>query len=548
MSKRASPVSLVQLGLDHRSGVPLHRQVYDQLREAVLSRRLSPGARLPSTRTLARELGASRNTVMIAFEQLLAEGYIEGKTGSGTFVTRILPEDMLYAHGAAAPRLCVVEERRSISRRGEALRRNPFLCCLYKTDTEPPQPGARRGDPSASQEDNLPRPFRVGWPAIDEFPAHVWGRLASRVWREPPRSLLVYGDPAGYRPLREAIATYLREARGVRCEAGQVIIVGGCQQALDLAARVLLDPGDAVWIEDPGYLGARSALLGAGATLIPVPVDREGLDVAAGVARRASARAAYVTPSHQYPLGVTMSLARRLALLSWAARSGAWVLEDDYDSEYRYTGRPLAAIQGLDGGARVVYLGSFSKVLFPSLRLGYLVAPPDLVDAFTAARSVSGRHSPVADQAILARFMTEGHFARHIRRTRHLYAERRAMLLEAARRELAGLLEIEPGEAGLHVPGWLPKGVDDRAAAETAAARGVEVFPLSACALKPLARGGLLLGFAALNGPEICEGVRRLATALEALRTRAGAARQALKAGPPAPPASGAKEMKESVR
>jgi GntR family transcriptional regulator/MocR family aminotransferase len=267
-------------------------------------------------------------------------------------------------------------------------------------------------------------------------------------------------------------------------------------------------------VEEPGYRGARAALLGTGAELVRVPVDAEGLDVAAGRALGAGARLACVTPSHQYPLGATMSLARRLELLRWAGRSSAWVLEDDYDSEYRYSGRPLEALQGLDTEGRVIYVGTFSKVLFPSLRLGYLVVPPDLVDAFTAARELSDRHPPGLDQAVLARFMAEGHFARHVRRTRALYAERQAVLVEEAGRHLSGRLGVAPAEAGMHLVGWLPPGEDDGEVSRRAAERGVEAPPVSLYGATPNGSGGLLLGYAAIGEAEIREGVRRFAPAL----------------------------------
>ncbi|MCA1647250.1 MAG: PLP-dependent aminotransferase family protein, partial [Chloroflexi bacterium] len=317
-------------------------------------------------------------------------------------------------------------------------------------------------------------------------------------------------------PLREAIASYLGAVRAVRCSPEQVIVVGGSQQALDLAARVLLDPGNTVWFEEPGYLGARAALRGAGAQVIPVPVDEDGLDVGAGEAMASAARMAYVTPSHQYPLGVTMSLSRRLALLAWATRADAWILEDDYDSEFRYAGRPLAALQGLDTSARVIYIGTFSKTLLPSLRLGYLVVPPDLVDAFTSARAVVDRQSPLLDQAVLCDFITEGHFSRHIRRMRQLYAERQRLLLEAAGRELAGLIDLGPESAGLHLVGRLPAGVNDQAASRAAYGRGVDAVALSATYFGPTSASGLLLGYAAYSGKEIMTGARELARALDA--------------------------------
>ena len=301
------------------------------------------------------------------------------------------------------------------------------------------------------------------------------------------------------------------------CEPEQIIIVAGAQQALDLAARMLLDVGDVAWIEEYNYLAARAALLGAGARLISVPVDEEGLNVAAGVALAPQARLVYVTPSHQYPLGVTMALARRLALLDWAKQAGAWILEDDYDSEYRYSGRPLSALQGLDQHGRVIYLGTFSKVLFPALRLGYVVAPPDLVDAFIKARAMTGWCSSMLDQAVLAEFIAEGHFARHIRRMRSLYAERQSALVEAAQRELGDLLQIQAHPAGIHLVGWLSAGLDDTAVSREAARLGVEAQPLSAFCFKKggqSLRSGLVLGYGAHDGREIKRGMSKLAQAI----------------------------------
>jgi GntR family transcriptional regulator/MocR family aminotransferase len=495
--KRRAVVTIGTLGLDRDAGVPLHRQLYEGLREAILSGRLRPGARLPSTRTLAEDLGASRNTVLAAFGQLLAEGYVEGRVGAGTTVASTLPETLLRAHPEAR-RAERPGRRPRLSRRGALIGTRAAVV---------------RGAPAA-------RPFRPGLPGLEFFPLELWARLVARRWRRVPRQLLDYGDPAGHAPLREAIAAYLREARAVRCEAEQVIVVTGAQQAVDLAARVLLDPGDMAWVEDPGYPGARGALVAAGIRLAPVPVDGEGLDVRRGARQAPGARLVYVTPSHQYPLGVTMSLHRRLALLQWASRSGAWILEDDYDSEYRYAGRPLAALQGLDTAGRVIYAGTFSKVLFPALRLGYLVVPAELVDAFVAARALADRHSPSVTQAALADFIEGGHFARHVRRTRALYAERQAALVRAVGRALRGLLEVTPAEAGMHLLGWLPAGVDDRAAARAALGHDVDAPPLSAFRVRPARRGergGLILGYAAYTPREIDDACVRLAAALGTL-------------------------------
>jgi len=493
MAKRVSAVPFPPLTLDPTAPVPVYRQIYDGLRAAILAGRLAPGAQLPSTRTLATGLGIARTTVVAAFAQLLAEGYLDGKVGAGTYVARELPDDLLHARIDAAPTAGPARATRLLSRRGELLA------------TTPASGLAGRG---------APRAFRPGVPALDAFPCAVWARLVTQCWRHPPHGLLGYNDPAGYQPLREAIATYLGAARAVHCDPAQVIVVAGSQQGLDLVARVLLDPGEAVWIEDPGYLGARGALLGAGAALVPVPVDAEGLDVAAGVARCPDARLAYVTPSHQYPLGVTMSLARRLALLDWAARSGAWVLEDDYDSEYRYAGRPLAALQGLDTAGRVIYLGTFSKVLSPALRLGYLVVPPALVDAMAAGRALMDFGAPAMSQAVLAEFMAQGHFARHIRRMRAIYAERQGILVDAVRRELAGRVEVRPADAGMHLIGRLVDGTDDRAAAAHASGYGIELPPSSVYSLTQQRSDAVLLGYTAFNGQEITQGIRTLALAL----------------------------------
>jgi GntR family transcriptional regulator/MocR family aminotransferase len=353
-------------------------------------------------------------------------------------------------------------------------------------------------------------------PAVDEFPLKVWRRLAGEFWRRPPRGSLGYGEPGGYRPLRMAIAEHLRAYRAVKCTWEQVIVVSGSQQALDLCARLLLDEGDGAWIEDPCYLGARAALSANGARLVPVPVDGEGLDVAAGEALAPDARLACVAPSHQYPTGATMGLRRRLALLGWASRAGAWVVEDDYDGEFRHSGRPLSSLQGLDGSAegRVIYVGTFSKALSPALRIGYAVVPPALVDAFEGARALADRHPPVPEQAILAEFVAEGHFARHLRRMRGLYAERQRALVEAAEAELAGLLEVRPSGAGLHLVGRLPDGADDAGVSARLAACGIEAPPLSAHRLSASGTPGLVLGYAAFDEAAIRDGVGRLAGTL----------------------------------
>jgi GntR family transcriptional regulator/MocR family aminotransferase len=317
----------------------------------------------------------------------------------------------------------------------------------------------------------------------------------------------------GYQPLREAIAEYLGAFRAVRCDASQVLVTTGSQQGLQLAAQVLVDPKDRVLIEEPGYPSARQAFLAAGAALIPVPVDQEGLDMAAVLARGRrgqNARAVYITPSHQYPLGMTMSATRRMLLLNWAVRTGAWIIEDDYDSEYRFGSRPIASLQGLDTNAKVIYVGTFSKVMFPALRVGYLVVPKDLVPAFSAARDAADVFSATLYQAVLTDFIREGHFARHIRRMRMLYMERRQMLTEEIRLQMAGKLEVIGPEAGMHLVALLPHGSDDVAISKRAAASGVSAAPLSTCYLKPPACGGLILGYGGVNRQQIHAGIGKL--------------------------------------
>jgi GntR family transcriptional regulator/MocR family aminotransferase len=493
MAKYSSALPNGLIALESESRTPLYRQLCDCLRRAILTGQLTPGTRLQSSRELAAELNVSRNTVVNAYEQLLAEGYLEGQVGSGTYVSSALPEELLNARTVTRGPTRTGGNRPHLSERGK----------MFKAFA--------RNIPRAPEK---LRPFQSGIPALDAFPFDIWSKLVTRHWRRPADSLLSYGEPQGHAPLRRAIASYLGLARAVRCTPEQVIIVDGAQMAFDLIARVLLDTGDAMWIEEPGYPGARTAFAAGGARLVHVPVDAEGLDVTVGARLEPRARLIYVTPSHQFPLGMTMSLARRLALLDWASRASAWVVEDDYDSEYRYEGRPLSSLQGLDNDGRVVYVGTFSKFLFPSLRLGYIVAPLALVDALVAARSIVGRHSPSVEQAILTDFIEEGHFGRHIRRMRTLYRARQMMLVEALKRECGEAVEVEPSDAGIHLVASLAEGLDDREVSLEAAARGVDARPLSDFyAVKP-GRGGLELGYAAFNRQEIRRGAAQLSKAI----------------------------------
>ncbi len=490
MRRMLPPEVLLTLSLQPNSAVPLFRQLYEGLRQAILGGQIAPGTRLPSTRELAQALEVSRNTVLNAYGQLLHEGYLEGRVGSGTFVPQSLPEQLLQARPEISPPTQSRPELRRLSQRGNLLARTPV---------------------SVVNGLGAARPFRPGVPAYTEFPFDAWKRLVLRHCARPTQDAMGYAPGAGYFPLRQAIAEYLSAFRAVHCEAEQVLIVAGSQQALDLASRMLLDPGDTVWIEDPSYPGARGAFVAAGANVVPVPIDAEGLNPATAQALSSDARLVYVTPSHQYPLGTTMSLARRLTLLNWASSRGAWILEDDYDSEYRYAGRPLGSLQGLDRDRRVIYIGTFSKVLFPSLRLGYLVVPLDLVDAFTAGRVLIDHHSPTLFQVVLADFMKEGHFVRHIRRMRTLYARRQETLLQALQRELGSALDARSAETGLHLIGWLHTDHDDRTISQAARGVQIEVPPLSALCLASKLPPALLFGYGALDDHQIRDGVRRLA-------------------------------------
>ena len=484
----------VELAIDTVSEDTYTKQIYDQIRRLVLGGGISPGSRLPSSRDLARQLGISRNTVLAAYDQLTAEAYLEGRVGSGTFVVRNLPDAFLRAQLRSPQGREVAGER--------ANRQSGISAAMAIAPKTQPR--------------NL-RAFRTGLPDADAFPFQLWSRLVSRRYRDRAPELFDYQDPAGYGPLREEIAQYLSSARGLRCTPEQIIVVGGSQQALDLAMRLLVGPGDVACVEDPGYAGTLAAVNGSTARVVPVPIDDEGFDVATARHRAPDARLIAVTPSRQYPLGVTMSLVRRLELLEWASQTNAWILEDDYDSEYRYEGLPLAALQGLDNEGRVIYMGTFSRLMFPSLRLGYAVVPPDLIDSFRSARAVSDRGSSWVEQSAMAEFISEGQFARHVRRMRVLYAKRQAKLVAEAESQLGGLLDVSPEPAGMHLVGWLPEGRDDVSASEAVARLGVEAEPLSALSVEATRRGGLMLGYTGVTDAEIERGVAAIAEGLGSL-------------------------------
>ncbi len=485
--RKASSVLLPVISINRKSSSPLHRQIYDGFRDLIASGNLRPGQQVPSTRALGSELKVSRIPILTAYAQLIAEGYCEARLGSGTFVCRSLPDKAVPAEGSVRRSILLRPGARPVSRRAS-------LLPPYKTSPWLRGLGA----------------FTVGQPAYEAFPFQTWSSLVMRHCRNPRASALHYGGPMGLEGLREAICTYLRTSRAVRCEPRQIMIVSGSQQGLEISARVLIDPGASVWLEEPGYWLTRHVLTLAGCKLVPVAVDDEGLDVAAGIRRCRKASVAYITPSHQFPLGTIMSASRRLQLLEWAERAGSWIIEDDYDSEYRYGSMPIASLQGLDNAARVIYLGTFSKTLFPALRIGYIVVPSDLIDRFATIRNAMDLGSPYLYQAVLADFINEGHFARHIRRMRLLYNDRRTALVESLKKEFGAGLEIAGAEAGMHLVVTLPKGLRDRDIAQRAAERKLWLVPLSSSYLETASHQGFILGFGGTPAAEMWRAVCHL--------------------------------------
>jgi GntR family transcriptional regulator/MocR family aminotransferase len=479
--------AILLIALDRHSSKPLSEQIYAGIRTAVENGRLRTGAPLPSSRSLARDLGVARSTVMLAYEHLRKEGYLDGALGRVNRVSeRVLSPQRPAVRVLRRPDSAPL----SLSRRGLRMAQMSFDGFHGIMET--------------------PRAFRTGVPALDLFPVATWQKLLSRAWRKSSPRALGYGDPFGYGPLRRAIGQYLRSARGLLCSEDQILICAGSQQAINLCAHLAFDPGDAAWIEDPGYIGAQHALVMNGARIVPVPVDESGIDVQAGIEAAPDARLVYVTPARQLPLGVTMSLARREALLGWARSANAWIFEDDYDSELRYASRPLAPLWTMDPNGRVVFVGTLSKIMFPALRLGYLVVPPGLVDAFRRARILSDMTSPYLLQAAMAEFIMEGHFERHIRRMRTLYQRRHELLVHLLKKRLGSRVDVANSEAGMNLVVWLPSHVDDREIAAEAKKHDLDLLPLSELTVAHQRRPGLLLGFGGIQERDIVEGVDRL--------------------------------------
>lgn len=480
--------------LNNRLDIPLHRQLYDELRQSILAGRLAAGARLPSTRALAQSLHVSRTTVTQSYEQLISEGYLQAAIGSGTIVCHQLPDDWLQTtplktavHKSGAKQKSV-----RLSGYGESL-----------NDAEPFEP----------PEHEVAIHFKSGRPALEEFPLRLWRRLFLRHYRTGNAKMLDYADGSqGFAPLRQAIRNYVTRARAVHCQADQIIIVNGSQQALDLVTQVLIDRGDAVALENPGYLGARRAFLAQGAKLLPVPVDESGIVVEKLASYSAAKpKVVYVTPSHQFPTGAVLSLPRRLELLAWAEQAEALIIEDDYDSEFRYCSRPIPALQGLAESHSVIYVGTFSKVLFPALRVGYMIVPEHLSRVFARAKWLADRQTPILEQRVLTDFINDGHLERHLRRMRTLYDKRRQTLVRALKYQMGERVQILGENAGMHLMIRLQTKLGDEELVQRARQEGVGVVSANLYYLKTGRRNEFVLGYASLSERKIQEGVRRLA-------------------------------------
>jgi GntR family transcriptional regulator/MocR family aminotransferase len=500
MPKTAITGSLLSFAIDRSSTVPIYRQIVQHLKDAIASGRIAPGSKLPSTRVFADELGVSRNTAVQVFEALTAEGMLVCKVGAGTFVAE--SSDLIEGAGVAvvAP-VARASGRpypfRSLSRRGRSLL-------------------ASASDEFAER----PRSFMPDVPDLREFPIKTWLRLLGETSGRLTGEILADTTNAGYEPLRRALAQHLGSTRGMKCDWRQVIVTTGSQQSLDLTCRMLIDPGDPVWLEEPGYVGARSIIRANSGVVCPVPVDVDGMCVESAALSHPVARVIYVSAARQYPLGMTLSQPRREALLQYARASGAWILEDDYDHEFRYVGHSPQAIHGMDRDSRTIHIGTFSKILLPSFRLGYMVVPSDLSEAFAKARAVVDRHASLIEQMVLSEFMHRGLLVSHIRRMRSLYRERQCQLIDGLHRLLGAELHFTGTETGLHLVMPFAPDVDDVSFARSAALAGVVVRPLSPYYATRQRRKGLLLGFAAFNQRDIEAGLELLAPLRGDLRQR----------------------------
>jgi GntR family transcriptional regulator/MocR family aminotransferase len=482
MAKESLEINPAGIRLSKNSGAPLYMQLYEQFRRMILSNRLRAGERLPASRNLAKELGVSRVIISQAYEQLIIEGYVVGKTGAGTFVADVLPDHLLNA------------------------------------GTSPLRKGALHMDGSKTAEKKMASlnrveilPFQGGTPSLDFFPYKTWHAVANKVLKEFKKYNLGYDDTLGYWNLRKEIASYLRVSRAVKCEAEQVLVVTGSQVGLNLIAATLLQKGDSVWMEDPGYFGAKEAFAHVGVKVCPVPVERDGLNIDYAIENFPDARLAYITPSHQFPLGYSLSQSKRVQLLRRAHQHDMWILEDDYDSEFRYEGNPLPSLQGLDENAKVIYSGTFSKVLFPGLRLAYIVMPSaEMVHSFKTIKQNIDRQSPMMEQLILWKFMQEGHFLRHVRKMRLLYAKRQNILVELLHEHLQGYLRVSVAPAGMHLLCWLSEKIDVTICKREIKKQGLVVSFVDDYSLRHDLPPGMILGFTAFSKYRLKTGVEKL--------------------------------------
>lgn len=491
MPKQIDEIPLVTIKLNKGLKTPFYKQLYQTLRIAILEGKLSFGQKLPGARSLAKELNISRNTVNLAYEQLAIEGYIQRDTGSGSYINE-LPEKYLKAdkiHNKSNPNKKILLLNTIIGS-SEQIKRN--------------------------KETDQIVPFQHGIPALDEFPFNVWTKFINMSSRELNKSLIGYSNAKGYRPLRESIAKYLMSYRGVNCTADRIIIVNGSHQATDLVSRLLLKKNSKVWVEDPGYFGARSTIIFNGAEIFPCPVDEEGLNLEFAKKKNPIPELIYITPSHQYPLGNSMSIKRRLELLEFASANNVWIIEDDYDSEFRYYGDPIPSMQGMDKNGNVLYLGTFSKVLFPALRVGFIVLPNnETTELFEAAKLMTDRQNSILEQIAIAKSIESGFFTKHIRKMKMIYKARQEFLIGLVEKELRDKLIVKPLPMGMHIVGFLPDGANDKIIAEEALKNGIVATPLSDNAIKYFKTPGLILGYATFSNEEMKTGIKKLKAVIE---------------------------------
>ncbi|WP_340617082.1 PLP-dependent aminotransferase family protein [Xenorhabdus entomophaga] len=468
-------------------------QVYHAIREAILYGRLCAGVKIPSSRALAEMMSISRNSVLSGFERLIDEGYLVTRPGAGTFVSSTIPDKLIQA-----------KSKKIIKKHEITIKEN------LNPNIKNVVPLWQKSRPDIKGK----RIFHVDVGCVDLFPHELWGRLLGRVWRQSRKELGQFNDPAGYQALKEILCHYVCSTRGLHCHAEQIIIVNGTQQAINLTARILLQENDEVWLDDPGYDGALGILTSVGAKVRSVIADENGMDISYGMKHWPNAKLIFTAPSHQFPLGSTLSLSRRLTLLEWATKHQAWIFEDDYNSEFRYFSKPIQALQGLDQQQRVIYAGSFSKMMYPGFRLGFLVVPEKLIESFKLMKYYTDSHSGYLEQAALVQFISEGHYARHVRRIRKICYERHEALINAIKKHLPHIFKVQPTDSGIHVVCWLLNGVRESEVIKKCHQIGLGIQPLSRYCMQPYKREGVLLGYAAHTPTEIEENIKRLSSIL----------------------------------